>query len=185
MARIVAAMNMTIDGYCDHTSMSADDEVHEHYTELLRDSGAALYGRKTFQLMEFWPPLVKNPTGNKAMDEFAVAMDSIPKIVFSRTLKELDWPTARLATRELNEEVLDLKRQEGKPVLVGSPGLISQLTRSSLIDEYQISIHPRVVGGGLTLFKGITDPVDLKLSKTKTFDCGAVTLYYEAKWHII
>ena len=180
MAKIVAAMNMTLDGYCDHTSMSADDEIHDHYTELLSNSGAALYGRKTYQLMEFWPTLLKNPSGNKAMDEFAIAMDAIPKIVFSRTLRELDWPTARLATRDLREEVLDLKQQEAKPVIVGSPGLIAQLTRLSLIDEYQLSVHPAVVGSGLTLFKDITDRVDLKLLKTKTFDCGAVTLYYEA-----
>ncbi|MEO5859848.1 MAG: dihydrofolate reductase family protein [Pyrinomonadaceae bacterium] len=179
MAKIIAAMNMTLDGYCDHTSMNADDEIHEHYTDLLRNSGTALYGRKTYQLMEFWPPLVKNPSGNKATDEFAVVMDEIPKIVFSRTLDALDWPSARLATRSLKEEVLDLKRQEGEPVLVGSPGLIAQLTQLGMIDEFQLSVHPTVVGSGLTLFKNITDRVDLKLLHTKTFDCGAVTLYYE------
>lgn len=179
MAKIVAAMNMTLDGYCDHTSMSADDEIHDHYTELLRNSDAALYGRKTFQLMEFWPTLVKNPSGNKATDEFAVVMDNIPKIVFSRTLKDLEWKTARLATKDLEDEVLDLKQQAGKPVLVGSPGLIVSLTKLGLIDEYQISVHPAIVGSGLTLFKDIKDRVDLKLINTKTFDCGAVTLYYE------
>ena len=170
---------MTLDGYCDHTSMSADDEIHDHYTELLRNSDAALYGRKTFQLMEFWPTLVNTPSGNKAMDEFAVVMDNIPKIVFSRTVKDLEWPTARLATRDLKEEVLDLKQQSGKPVLVGSPGLIAALTKLGLIDEYQLSVHPTIVGSGLTLFKDIKDRVDLKLLKTKTFDCGAITLYYE------
>ncbi len=179
MAKIVAAMNMTLDGFCDHTSMIADDEIHQHYTELLRESGAVIYGRKTYQLMEFWPSLVKNPSGNRAMDEFAVAMDNIPKIVFSRTLKELDWPTARLATRDLEVEVSELRRQEGKPALVGSPSLIAELTRLRQIDEYQLSVQPTVIGNGLQLFKDITDRVDLKLLKTKTFDCGAVTLYYE------
>lgn len=179
MARIIAAMNMTLDGYCDHTSMNADDEIHQHYTDLLRSADAIIYGRKTFQLMEFWPPLVKNPSGNKAMDEFAVVMDNIPKIVFSRTLKDLGWPTASLATRGLKDEVLTLKQQAGKPVLVGSPSLIAGLTKLGLIDEYQISVHPTVVGSGLTLFKDITDRVDLKLVNTKAFDCGAITLYYE------
>jgi dihydrofolate reductase len=129
--------------------------------------------------MEFWPTLVKSPSGNRAMDDFAIAMDNIPKIVFSRTLKHLAWPTARLAARGLKEEVLGLKRQDGKPVLVGSPGLIAQLTQLGLIDEYQLSVHPTIVGDGLTLFKDIADRVDLKLLKTKAFDCGAVTLYYE------
>jgi dihydrofolate reductase len=81
--------------------------------------------------------------------------------------------------RNLKEEVLDLKQQAGKPVLVGSPGLIAALTQLGLIDEYQLSVHPTVVGSGLTLFKDIKDRVDLKLLKTKAFDCGAVTLYYE------
>ncbi|MGD9631546.1 MAG: dihydrofolate reductase family protein [Pyrinomonadaceae bacterium] len=179
MAKIVAAMNMTIDGFCDHTSMIADDEIHQHYTELLRESGAVIYGRKTYQLMEYWRPFVADPTGNPATDDFAVVMDNIPKIVFSRTLKELDWPTARLATRELEVEVLELRQQEGKPALVGSPGLIAELTRLRQIDEYQLSVQPTVIGNGLQLFRDIKDRVDLKLSKTKTFDCGAVTLYYE------
>ena len=81
--------------------------------------------------------------------------------------------------QDLKEEVLDLKQQPGGDLLVGSPGLIAQLTRLGLIDEYQLSVHPTVVGSGLTLFKDITDRVDLKLLYTKTFDCGAVTLYYE------
>ena len=180
MAKIVAAMNMTLDGYCDHTSMSADDEIHQHYTELLLNSGAALYGRKTYELMEFWPPLVKNPSGNKAMDDFAVVMDNIPKIVFSRTLKKLKWKTATLAKRDLEDEVLDLKQQEGKDILVGSPSLIAQLTQLGLIDEYQLAIHPTIVGGGLQLFKNITDRVDLRLTKAKIFGCSAILNYYES-----
>lgn len=179
MAKIVAAMNMTLDGYCDHTSMSADDEIHQHYTELLLGSGAALYGRKTYELMEFWPPLVKNPSGNKAMDDFAVVMDNIPKIVFSRTLKKLKWKTAALAKRELEDEVRDLKQQEGKDILVGSPSLIAQLTQLRLIDEFQLAIHPTIVGSGLQLFKNITDRVDLRLTKAKIFGCSAILNYYE------
>lgn len=179
MAKIVAAMNMTLDGYCDHTSMSADDEIHQHYTELLLNSGAALYGRKTYELMEFWPPLVKNPSGNKAMDDFAVVMDDIPKIVFSRTLNKLNWKTARLAKRDLEDEVLDLKQQPEKDILVGSPSLIVQLTQLGLIDEFQLAIHPAIVGSGLQLFKNITDRVDLKLLNAKLFGCGAALCYYE------
>lgn len=179
MARIIAAMNMTLDGYCDHTVMNADDEIHQHYTELLLNSGAALYGRQTYQLMEFWPPLVADPSGNKAMDDFAVAIDNIPKIVFSRSLKMLDWRSARLAERDLETEVLELRQQEGKDVLVGSPSLISQLTQLCLIDEYQLAIHPIIAGGGLQLFKHGTDRVDLRLASTKMFGCGAVVTYYE------
>lgn len=178
MPKLIAAMNMTLDGFCDHTSMIADDEIHQHYSDLLRSSGTAIYGRITYQLMEYWRSVLDKPTGIKAMDEFAVAMDSIPKIVFSRTLKDVDWKTAILATRDLKEEVLELKQQPGNDVLVGSPSLIVALTQLGLVDEYQLGVQPTVVGSGLQLFKNITERVDLKLLKTKTFGCGAVFLYY-------
>ena len=179
MRRLIAAMNMTLDGFCDHTSMIADDEIHDHYTGLLSNADTILYGRVTYQLMEYWPTVLKNPTGNKAMDEFAVVMDNISKIVFSNTLKDVTWKTARIAKRSIQEEVSDLKQQSGKDILVGSPGLIVQCTNLNLIDEYQISVHPTIAGKGLSLFKDMNDRVDLKLLKTKTFGCGAILFYYE------
>ena len=173
-------MNMTLDGFCDHTAMIADDEIHQHYTELLSNAGTLIYGRITYQLMEnYWPSVVKNPTGNKPTDEFAVAIDNISKIVFSRTLKNVDWKNTELKKEIIKEEVLELKQQAGKNILVGSPSLIVALTKLDLIDEYQLSVHPIIVGSGLPLFKNIKDRVDLKLLKTKTFGCGAITLYYE------
>jgi dihydrofolate reductase len=179
MRKVIAAMNMTLDGFCDHTVMIADEEIHEHYSELLRSADTVLYGRITYQLMEYWPPLIKNPTGNKAMDEFAVTIDNIPKIVFSSTLKTVEWKTARLATRDLKEEVLALRQEAGKDILIGSPGLIVALSKLNLIDEYQLCVQPTVLGSGLPLFKNINDRIDLKLIKTKTVGCGAVMLYYE------
>ena len=184
MRKVIAAINMTLDGFCDHTAGIADDEIHDHYRELLLSAGIILYGRKTYQLMEFWPTLLKNPSGNKAMDEFAVVMDKVPKLVFSRTLKSDDpmitgWETAKLATKELKEEVLELRQQKDKDIFVGSPSLIAQLTQLDLIDEYQLAIHPIILGSGLPLFKNIKDRVDLKLLKTKTFGCGVIALYYE------
>lgn len=170
---------MTLDGYCDHTAVDADEEIHQHYGELLLDAGVVLYGRITYQLMEFWPTLVKNPSGDKSMDEFAVIMDNTPKVVFSRTLKSVEWKSARLAERDLKEEVLALKQEAGKDVFVGSPSLIVALTQLDLIDEYQLCIHPVIIGSGLPLFKNIMNRVDLKLLKTKIFEGGAIVLYYE------
>ena len=181
MRKLIAAMNMTLDGFCNHTAMIADEEIHQHYSELLRSAGTVLYGRITYQLMEYWAPLVKNPTGNKSMDEFAVVIDNIPKIVFSRTLKTVEWKTARLAKKDLKEEVLELRQQAGKDILVGSPGLIVAVSQLNLIDEYQLGVQPIVLGSGLPLFKKIKDRIDLKLLKTKTFGCGAVMLYYERR----
>ena len=170
---------MTLDGFCDHTAMIADDEIHQHYNELLSSAGIVLYGRITYQLMEYWATVVKNPTGIKSMDEFAVTIDNIPKIVFSNTLKNVEWITAKLAKRDIKEEVLELKQQAGKNILVGSPSLIVALTQLDLIDEYQLCVQPIILGNGLPLLKNINDRINLKLLKTKTFSSGSITLYYE------
>ena len=174
-------MNMTLDGFCDHTAMIADDEIHDHYTELLINAGTLIYGRITYQLMEsYWPSVVENPTGNKSMDDFAVAIDNVSKIVFSRTLKTVDWRNTELKKEVSKDEMLELKQQEGRDIFVGSPGLIVAFTQLGLIDEYQLSVHPTIVGSGLPLFKNIRDRIDLKLLKTKTFGCGAVMFYYQS-----
>ncbi len=183
MRKIIAAINMTLDGFCDHTAGIADDEIHQHYNELLNNADTILFGRITYQLMEnYWPSVVKNPTGNKPMDEFAVLIDNISKIVFSRTLKNVDWKNTKLKKEVIKEKVLELKQSRNggrKNILVGSPSLIAALTQLELIDEYQLCVHPIILGSGLQLFKNVKDRVNLKLLKTKTFDCGAVTLYYE------
>ena len=129
--------------------------------------------------MEYWGSVVENPTGNKAMDDFAVAINNAPKIVFSRTLESVDWKNTELKREVVKEEILELKQQPGKDILVGSPSLIVQLAQLGLVDEYQLGVQPTVVGSGLPLFKNITDRIDLKLLKTKTFGCGAVFFYYE------
>jgi dihydrofolate reductase len=180
MRKLIAAMNMTLDGFCDHAAMTADEEIHQHYNELLRNAGTLIYGRITYQLMEnYWPSVVKNPTGNKPMDEFAVLIDDISKIVFSRTLKHVDWKNTTLKKEISKEEVLELKQQAGKNIIVGSPSLIVALAQLDLIDEYQLGVQPIVLGSGLALFKNVKDRIDLKLLKTKTFGCGAVMFYYE------
>jgi len=180
MRKLIAAMNMTFDGFCDHTAMIADDEIHQHYNELLSNGGLLLYGRITYQLMEsYWPSVVKNPTGNKPTDEFAVLIDDLPKIVFSRTMKNVDWKNTKLKKEIIREEIVELKHQPGKDILAGSPSLIVAMANLDLVDEYQISVQPTILGDGLSLFKNIRRRIDLKLSRTKTFGCGAVTFYYE------
>jgi dihydrofolate reductase len=180
MRKLIAAINMTLDGFCDHTATVADDELHEHYNRLLGTADTILWGRKTYQLMEsYWPAIVKNPTGNKPTDDFAVLIDNISKIVFSRTLNTVDWKNTKLKKEVIKEEVLELKRQAGKNMFVGSPGLIAALTQLDLIDEYQLCVQPIILGSGLPLFKDVKGRMNLKLLKTKPFRSGAVTLYYE------
>ncbi|MCB0490431.1 MAG: dihydrofolate reductase family protein [Cyclobacteriaceae bacterium] len=184
MRKLIAGINMTLDGFCDHTGMIADDEVHQHFTDMLNDGGTILYGRITYQLMEsYWPMIIKEPTGNKDTDDFAAAIQNIPKIVFSNTYKKnpikFAWDNTTLATGDLEDEVKSLKNQSGKDILVGSPGLISDLISLNLVDELHLCVHPVIAGSGLPLFKNITERSVLKLFKTKTFGSGALVLYYE------
>jgi len=179
MRKIIAAINMTLDGFCDHTAIIPDEEIHQHYTDLLDNAGVILYGSTTYQLMQYWQTLVKNPSGEKSMDDFVMAIDKIPKIVFSHKLKNTGWDSAKLANQPIEEIVKELKQQSGKDILVGSRSLIMQLMKLNLIDEYQLCVHPVVAGSGLPLFENINDRAILKLLKTKIFSGGAVTLYYE------
>ena len=179
MKKVIAAFNMTLDGVCDHTTGIANEELHQHYTELLGNADVILYGRITFQLMEYWRTILENPSDEKSMNDFAVAIDRIQKIVFSHTLKVVDWTSARLSDQPLEEEVLELKQQPGKDILVGSRSLIIQLIKLNLIDEFQLCIYPVVAGDGRLLFETLTDRTLFKLIKTKSFRDGAVILYYE------
>lgn len=183
MRKIVGAINMTLDGFCDHTAINPDEEVHQHYTDLLYEGDVILYGKTTYQLMQFWQTLIKNPSGEKSMDDFARAIDRIPKLVFSHTLKNegqnIGWESAKLADRSLEEEVLELRQKSGKDIFVGSRSLIIQLINLHLIDELQLCIHPVVVGNGLPLFENVNDRTIFKLLKTKVFNSGAIILYYE------
>lgn len=186
MGKLIGAINMTLDGYCDHTAIIPDEEIHQHYADLLKNADAILYGRITYHLMEYWRNVVKDPTGNQSIDEFAVVMDNIPKIVFSHTLKNVDpigigWDSAKLANRSLEEEVVALRQQPDKNILAGSRSLIVQLLKLNLIDELQLCVHPVIAGKGLLLFEDMNDRAILQLTKTKTFGGGAVILYYEPK----
>ncbi|MEO7443967.1 MAG: dihydrofolate reductase family protein [Ferruginibacter sp.] len=181
MRKLIAGINMTLDGFCDHTAINPDEEIHNHYADLLSSAGVVLYGRTTYQLMQFWQPMVKNPTGEKSMDEFAISIDKIQKIVFSHQLKNTGWDSARLAHLPLEEMVKELKQQPGKDILAGSRSLIIQLLKLNLVDEFQLCIHPVIAGSGLSLFEKMKERTTLKLLRTKTFKAGALILTYEPR----
>lgn len=179
MRKLIGAFNMTLDGICDHTAVTADEQIHKHYEELLNNAGVILYGRKTYQLMEYWKSLIKDPSGEQSLDNFAKVMDRTPKLVFSNTLKDLHWETAQLAEKGLEEEVVRLKQQTGSDIYAGSRSLIVQLMNLHLLDEFQICIHPVIAGKGMSLFENLTDRFEFNLIKTKSFSGGAVIHYYK------
>jgi len=171
---------MTLDGYCDHTAgIIADEELHNHYADLLNSAGVLVYGRITYQLMQYWQTLLKNPSDEKAMNDFALSLDKIKKLVFSKTLKDTGWDTAQLADKSPEEAILELKQQQGKDIFVGSRSLIIQLLNRKLIDEFQLCIHPVVEGKGLPLFDQIKDRTSFNLIRTKILKSGATVFYYE------
>jgi len=178
MRKIIASINLTIDGFCDHTAGIPDEELHNHYTDLLNDSGVILYGRKTYELMEYWRQFLNKPSGKRSMDDFAIAINRIPKIVFSNTLKNLDWDSAKLADKSLEELISELRQLPGKDILIGSRSLIVELMNLNLMDELQLCIHPVIIGKGLPLFDKINKRTIFTLLKTKNFNSGIVLHHY-------
>jgi len=179
MRKVIASLNMRLDGYCDHTLIDADEELHDHFTSLLSQGSSILYGRITFQLMEYWRTLIENPSGEQSLDEFAAIMNQIPKVVFSRTLTDTGWDTATLAQKELEQEVRELKQQPGSPILAGSRSIIQQLLKLGLVDELQICLHPVIAGRGQPLFETAEESVTLNLLKSLPMTNGAVNLIYQ------
>lgn len=184
MRSVIFAINMTADGFYGHEDGIADEELHNFFTELLRNVGVLLYGRVTYQLMvPFWPDIARNPTDEASMNDFARVFDGLEKVVFSTTLKRVEDPNSRLSTRSLEEEVLALKQQPGKGIAVGSVSLASQLSALGLIDEYRFVVHPVIAGKGPRMFATVTprERRRLDLVETKTFLSGAVALHYRTQ----
>ena len=181
MRKLIYAINVTLDGCCDHTKMIADEEVHEYFTQLLRGVDLQVFGRKTYQLMvPYWPEVAKNQSMTKASNEFARRFDSINKIVFSRSLDSAEDKNTRIVRTDLREEILKLKQEPGKEILVGGVDIPSQLTELSLIDEYRFVVQPIIAGEGRRLLEGIRlqEKLQLKFVESKTFKSGCVALHY-------
>jgi dihydrofolate reductase len=175
---VVFAINITIDGCCGHESVVADDELHEYYTGLLRESDIEVFGRNTYNLMyPYWHDVAVNQSESKAVNDFARAFDSIPKIVFSTTLRSVEWNNTTLLRSNLQEEIVKLKQQPGRNIAVGGLNIASQLAQSGLIDEYRFLIQPIVAGKGPRLFESGKD-FSLELVGSRTFRSGVVELHY-------
>ncbi len=181
MRKLIFAINTTLDGCVDHTQQFADDETHEYFTELLREVDLQVFGRITYQLMvPFWPEVAKNQSMSPTSNEFARTFDSINRIVFSRSLKKVDDRRARVVSANLHDEILKLKEEEGKNILVGGVDISSQLIQLGLVDEYRFVVGPVVAGEGRRLLKGarLPEKLQLKLVESKVFKSGCVALRY-------
>ncbi len=180
MRKITFSINITIDGFADHTAGIADDELHDFFSDQLDETGIILFGRKTYDLMaSFWPNAANDPRSTKSITKFAEKFNMIEKIVFSKTLKEVTWNNTTLAKNNLADEVLKLKEKRGKNISAGSLSIGSQLLELGLIDEFWFLVHPIILGKGKPLFEDFKGKADLKLIETRNFKSGVVVLHYK------
>jgi dihydrofolate reductase len=181
MRKLIYAINLTIDGCCDHTKSFADESLLDYYTQMIRSVGLFVYGRKTYQLMvPYWPDVAKDPSSAKSDVEFAQAFCAVDKVVFSRTLNGVEEKNARVVRGDLREEILKLKQEPGKDILTGGVDIPSQLTELGLVDEYSVVVMPIVVGEGRRLFDGVrlAEKLRVKLVESKISESGSVALRY-------
>jgi len=185
MRNVIYAINVTLDGCCDHTKQVANDEILEYYTQLLRDANLLVFGRKTYQLMvPYWPDVAKDQSASKADRDFAQAFESTNKVVFSQSLDDAEAKkgdkNARVVRTNLRDEILKLKQEPGKNIIAGGVDIPSQLIKLGLVDECRFVVQPILAGEGRRLLEGVNLPekVQLKLVELKPFKSGCVALRY-------
>jgi dihydrofolate reductase len=175
------SINVTLDGCCDHRVMIPDEDLHRHAADNIAQADALLFGRVTYDMMEsawrYPAPLGERP---EWMEPFARTIDAARKYVVSSTLERVDW-NAELVRGDLETAVRALKREPGKGLFTGGVRLPQALAELGLIDEYELIVHPRLVGHGPRLFAGLSKPVDLRLVSRVELGSGAVAMRYEPR----
>src|SRR5205085_185922 len=175
------SINLTLDGCVDHREGIADDETHAFFTRLMDESGAMLWGRVTYEMMEVhWPSVARGEVdAAPAMREWARKLESKPKYVVSSTRREFPWTNSHHLAGDLRAGVCKLKDATPAGVLLGSGKLAAELDRLDLIDEYRFLVHPRIAGHGPTLYQsGLPATRRLELISAKPLRCGAVAMHY-------
>jgi dihydrofolate reductase len=182
MRKVTVFNFVTLNGYFEGPKRDISWHKHgaeenEYAVEMLKSRNTLLFGRVTYELMaSYWP----TPDAIKNDPIVAEGMNNADKIVFSRTLKKVDWNNTSLVKDNIVEEIRNMKRMPGKDMtLMGSGSIVTQFAEQRLINEYQIMVDPVVLGNGTPIFKGIKHTLDLKLTKTRTFKSGVVLLCYQ------
>jgi dihydrofolate reductase len=183
MTKLIYSFGASLDGFIagpeGEIDWSApDEELHRFHNQQARELGAHLYGRRLYEVMRYWETAEEeNPSAPEHVLEFARIWKDTPKIVFSRTLEEVEG-NARLARDGVAEEVARLKEQPGKDLAVGGAGLASTCMKLGLIDEYRQFISPVVLGGGTPYFPALDERINLELVETRTFGSRVVYVRY-------
>lgn len=181
MRNLIYAINLTADGCCDHTKMVGREEDLDHYRDLFASVDLQIFGRKTYQLMvPYWPDVAKDPTETKASIEFAKAFIALNRVVFSSTLTSAEEINTTIVRTDLMDEVLRLKHEPGKKLLVGGVSVPAQLIELGLVDEFHFVVQPVIAGEGRRLGEEVSlaERLNLKLVDSKFLPSGAVALHY-------
>ena len=181
MGRLTFSINITLDGCIDHQEGIADDETHAFFTRLMDESGAMLWGRVTYEMMEgYWPAVACGAVeAPPAMRAWAVKLEAKPKYVVSSTRADFPWANSHHIAGDLRKAVQQLKDATPDGVLLGSGKLAAALDRLDLIDEYRFLVHPRIAGHGPTLYEsGLPGTRRLALISATPLLNGAVALHY-------
>lgn len=185
MRNLVAFMHMSLDGFAAGPNGELDwiayDEELEKYAEgIVASVGTALYGRVTYHMMEFWRTVPDNPESSEHERAHAAWIEAIPKVVVSTTLNSVDWHNTKLIADNLVEEVNQLKQQAGKDIVIfGSPSLTQRLAQLDLVDEYQLTVSPVLLGSGVQFFAPLAAKQSLQLLSNKALASGALGLHYK------
>jgi dihydrofolate reductase len=182
MSKVIYSMGLSVDGFVagpgGEIAVVPDEELHRFHNQQAREAGAHLYGRRLWEVMSVWETYAdENPSASEHELEFARIWKETPKVVFSRTLDKVEG-NARLVKSDIPETVARLKQEVDGDLAVGGPNLAATFMKLGLIDEYQLFVHPVVVGGGTPFFPPLDERLELQLVETRTFGSGAVYLRY-------
>lgn len=185
MRNLVAFMHMSLDGFAAGPNGELDwvayDEELEKYAEgIVASVGTALYGRTTYHMMEYWRTIPGNPDATEHERAHAAWIEAIPKVVVSTTLSSVDWHNTSIIAANLGEEISQRKQQPGKDIVIfGSPSLTQTLAQLGLVDEYQLTVSPVLLGNGMPFFAPLTAKQPLRLLSKHVFASGALGLHYQ------
>ncbi|MBW8687241.1 dihydrofolate reductase family protein [Chitinophaga rhizophila] len=180
MRTVTFCMNISLDGYCDHTIGSPSEELMDYFTAMMEDVDLLFYGRVMYQLMfPYWENVRTERSGSPAENRFADRLCAIDRVVVSATMDTED-PKTRVVRGGAAEELLKLKRQPGRNISVDSVSMLPVLINADLIDEFYLVIHPVMAGRGRQLLPSgsLTEMLRLKLTDTSIFKNGCVAHHY-------
>ena len=185
MRKIIVTTWITLDGYLagpngEMNWVMVDQAMGQYEVDLVSSADTLIFGRVTYESFAgSWPHVPENPSVSEGEKEYARKLNSIRKIVFSKSLEKVEWNNSQLVKEVLPEEIAKMKQEPGKDMVIyGSASIVQAFTDLGLIDEYQLLVHPVVLGSGKPLFAGIAKPAHLRLLQTKSFPSGVIGLYY-------